>query len=217
MASESADNGVHGTEGGDSPCWQDQVCVECGRVSDEPAATACPSCGHQPDASTAPAARARIRGRDRDEEGRARNARPRDGLGRPLPYEAAGVQRQPEGVERSPEQTLSEAQQLLDDGKPFHAHEVLEDAWKSAAEPQRALWRGMAQLAVGITHAARGNSTGAQSLLRRGAASIRDYADQPPHGIDVAGLVDWAEGLAQGLDNRRDLPDASGIAPVLRG
>ncbi|MCZ9345950.1 DUF309 domain-containing protein, partial [Streptomyces sp. TRM76130] len=35
--------------------------------------------------------------RDRDDEGRARNARPRDGLGRPLPYGADGVPRQPEG------------------------------------------------------------------------------------------------------------------------
>ena len=53
--------------------------------------------------------------RDRDNEGRARNARPRDGLGRPLPYGADGVERQPEGIERAPAQTLAEAQRLLDD------------------------------------------------------------------------------------------------------
>ena len=70
--------------------------------------------------------------RDRDAEGRARNARPRDGLGRPLPYGEEGVERQPEGIARPPAQTLAEAQQLLDDGKPFHAHEVFEDAWKTA-------------------------------------------------------------------------------------
>ncbi|MEU8571363.1 DUF309 domain-containing protein, partial [Streptomyces pathocidini] len=40
--------------------------------------------------------------RDRDEEGRARSGRPRDGLGRPLPYGAPGVERQPEGVVRAP-------------------------------------------------------------------------------------------------------------------
>ncbi|MYS16668.1 DUF309 domain-containing protein, partial [Streptomyces sp. SID4982] len=68
-------------------------------------------------------------GRDRDPEGRARNARPRDGLGRPLPYGTDGVERQPEGVVRSPDETLAEAQELLDGGKPFHAHEVFEDAW----------------------------------------------------------------------------------------
>ena len=40
--------------------------------------------------------------RDRDDEGRARNARPRDALGRPLPHGAAGEPRAPEGVVREP-------------------------------------------------------------------------------------------------------------------
>ncbi len=73
-------------------------------------------------------------GRDRDTAGRARNARPRDALGRPLPYGEVGEDRAPEGVVRTPAQTLAEAQRLLDAGRPFHAHEVLEDAWKSAPE-----------------------------------------------------------------------------------
>lgn len=144
--------------------------------------------------------------RDRDDEGRARNARPRDGLGRPLPHGAAGVARQPEGVLRSPEQSLTEAQQLLDDGMPFHAHEVLEDAWKTAPEPDRALWKGLAQLAVGVTHAARGNLTGAAALLRRGADHIDPYAADPPHGIDVAGLVRWARADATALETGADRP-----------
>jgi len=134
--------------------------------------------------------------RDRDPFGRARNARPRDGLGRLLPYGSAGVQRLPEGVPRSPDAALTEAQRLLDEGLPFHAHEVLEDAWKAAAEPERALWKGLAQLAVGLTHAARGNAFGAVSLLRRGADYLAPYQDSPPHGIDVAGLRRWADELA---------------------
>lgn len=151
--------------------------------------------------------------RDRDETGRARNERPRDGLGRPLPRGAAGVARQPEGVVRSPDQTLLEAQRLLDDGMPFHAHEVLEDAWKAAPEARRALWKGLAQLAVGATHAARGNPTGAVTLLRRGADHIEPYQDEPPHGIDIAGLLRWARDHATTLEAGADqLP-----APRLRG
>jgi len=130
--------------------------------------------------------------RDRDAGGRARNARPRDALGRPLPYGAVGEERAPEGVVRPPDQALTEAQALLDAGRPFHAHEVLEDAWKSAPEQERELWRGLAQLAVGLTHALRGNATGATTLLERGAGNIAGYADAPPHGIDIAGLVRWA-------------------------
>ncbi|MZE53364.1 DUF309 domain-containing protein, partial [Streptomyces sp. SID5770] len=116
------------------------------------------------------------RGRDRDEEGRARSARPRDGLGRPLPYGAEGVPRQPEGVVRDPDATLREAQRLLDAGMPFHAHEVFEDAWKSGPEAERDLWQGLAQLAVGLTHAARGNAAGGARLLRRGADRLADVA-----------------------------------------
>jgi hypothetical protein len=132
--------------------------------------------------------------RDRDVEGRARNARPRDALGRPLPYGAVGEERAPEGVVRPPAQALAEAQELLDDGRPFHAHEVLEDAWKSAPEAERELWRGLAQLAVGLTHAMRGNARGATTLLERGASNIGGYATAPPHGID--GLTHWARELA---------------------
>ncbi|GHF45932.1 hypothetical protein FHX82_001654 [Amycolatopsis bartoniae] len=136
--------------------------------------------------------------RDRDAEGRARNARPRDGLGRPLPYGSPGVERQPEGVVRTPAETLTEAQRLLDEGKPFHAHEVFEDAWKSADGPERGLWKGLAQLAVGLTHRARGNAKGAQTLLARGADAIEPYAAEPPYGVDVAGLVAWVRAGAEG-------------------
>jgi uncharacterized protein len=145
------------------------------------------------------------RDRDRDAEGRARNARPRDALGRPLPYDAAGEERAPEGIVRPPERSLAEAQLLLDAGRPFHAHEVLEDAWKSAPEAERQLWRGLAQLAVGLTHAARGNSRGAATLLDRGAGNLAIYAQEPPHGIAVAGLVAWGRALADDAAAGREL------------
>jgi hypothetical protein len=148
--------------------------------------------------------------RDRDDAGRARNARPRDALGRPLPYGAAGEERAPEGVVREPAVALDEAQALLDAGRPFHAHEVLEDAWKSAPEAERQLWRGLAQLAVGLTHAARGNARGASTLLGRGAGNLALYAAAPPHGVDVAGLQAWAQDLA--ADPGRQAP-----RPRLRG
>ncbi len=134
--------------------------------------------------------------RDRDPAGRARNARPRDGLGRPLPHDAEGVDRVPDELVLPPEESLAEAQRLLDAGRPFHAHEVLEGTWKAASGPERDLWQGLAQLAVGLTHRARGNGTGATTLLRRGADRIRPYAGAPPYGIDVTGLLAAAESLA---------------------
>jgi hypothetical protein len=135
--------------------------------------------------------------RDRDDAGRARNARPRDALGRPLPYGSPGEPRAPEGVVRTPTETLREAQELLDAGRPFHAHEVLEDAWKSGPDDERDLWRGLAQLAVGLTHAARGNAAGAATLLDRGARSLGTAAAAAArHGVDDEGLSAWARRLA---------------------
>ena len=130
--------------------------------------------------------------RDRDLTGRPRNSRPRDALGRPLPPGAPGVPTMPDDLDLPPAEALREAQKLLDDGFPFHAHEVLEAAWKAAPESERELWRGLAQLAVGLTHARRGNRTGAARLLDRAAIRIDGYADAPPHGIAAAAVSEWA-------------------------
>ena len=138
--------------------------------------------------------------RDRDARGRALNARPRDGLGRPLPRGSAGVERVPEDLVLPPLESLAEAQRLLDLGRPFHAHEVLEGTWKAAPTHERDLWQGLAQLAVGVTHLARGNATGAVTLLRRGAGRIAPYDDRP-YDIDVAGLVSFARSTADSLES----------------
>lgn len=137
--------------------------------------------------------------RDRDDTGRARNSRPRDELGRPLPYGLPGVPTTPDELGLSPAEALAEAQRLLDEGRPFHAHEVLEWAWKQAPEPERELWRGLAQLAVGVTHRARGNGTGAARLLRRASDRIAGYAGRAPHGIDAEGVSAWAARVADRL------------------
>lgn len=129
--------------------------------------------------------------RDRNPQGRAENARPRDGLGRPLPHGSAGVERV-EARERTAGEALGEAQTYLDREMPFHAHEVLEEQWKSADPTERALWQGLAQLAVGLTHQRRGNARGARTVTERGRAAIAPFATAPPHGIDVAGLLAWS-------------------------
>lgn len=138
--------------------------------------------------------------RDRDPTGRARNARPRDAQGRPLPHGAQGVAGLPEDAELSPDEAVNKAQQLIDDGYPFYAHEVLEGVWKASDGAHRELWQGLAQLAVGLTHVQRGNPKGAVTLLRRGADRIDPYAAAPPHGLDVAGLAGRARALATRIE-----------------
>jgi uncharacterized protein len=134
--------------------------------------------------------------RDRDPSGRARNARPRDGLGRPLPRgSSAGSERVPDELHMSVDDTVALAQSYLDSGRPFHAHEVLEALWKTRPASERDLWQGLAQIAVGLTHALRGNTVGATTLLRRGAGRVANYTSDT-HGIDIAGVLTWAEALA---------------------
>ena len=152
--------------------------------------------------------------RDRDESGNARNSRPRDELGRPLPHGSQGVARIPDDLALSPGESLKYAQELLDQGLAFNAHEVLEAAWKSAPDDERGMWQGLAQLAVGVTHVQRGNSAGAAGVLSRAAGHL-DSVDRPaPHGIDIDGLIGHANALIVDLARNIDV-DAERLRPRL--
>jgi hypothetical protein len=140
--------------------------------------------------------------RDRDPGGRARNARPRDGLGRPLPRSAPGdpdAPRIPDDLVVTPAEAAELGGRLLAEGRPFHAHEVFEAAWKSTPAPDRELWRGLAQVAVGLTHARRGNTSGAVALLRRGAGHVRQHPANDA-GVDAVYLAAQAEEIAARID-----------------
>jgi predicted metal-dependent hydrolase len=147
-----------------------------------------------------------MNGRDRDDAGRPRSARPRDSLGRPLPYGSAGTPRIPDDLELAPAETLAYAQDLLDRGLAFSAHEVLEAAWKCGPDGERMLWQGLAQLAVGITHAQRGNVKGATSLLRSASTRLAHAGRPGRHGIDVVGLAGFADALIDDLAAGVHLP-----------
>ena len=148
-------------------------------------------------------------GRDRDQAGRPRNSRPRDALGRPLPRGKTGAERVPEDLSLPPAGALALAQHLLDSGRPFHAHEVLEASWKQAPQPERELWRGLAQVAVGLTHVQRGNARGAVALLSRGADRVSGYTGTAPHGIDAAGIAQAAADLAARIEAAGDTAAAA--------
>ena len=134
--------------------------------------------------------------RERDTAGRARNARPRDQHGRPLPRGAVGVGRMPDDLALGPDDAVTEAQRLLDAGLPFPAHDVLEGVWKAAPAAERELWRALAQVAVGLTHAQRGNARGAVALLNRAADGIGRWVGPAPAALDLDGVRTHAEALA---------------------
>jgi hypothetical protein len=147
--------------------------------------------------------RSQLAERDRDAAGRARQARPRDRLGRPLPYGSEGVE--PVSEEPLPPlDTIAAARELLSDGRPFSAHEVYEARWKAGPVAERELWQGLAQLCVGITHAERGNQIGALRLLGRARRRLEAYAATggAAYGLDLSRVLSWIQ------DRERD-PDAS--------
>jgi hypothetical protein len=152
--------------------------------------------------------------RDRDGSGRPRNARPRDAFGRPLPRGQADAAEAtfPDDLVLAGPDAAGLAGQLLRDGRPFHAHEVLEASWKSAPPHERDLWQGLAQIAVGLTHAHRGNARGAVTLLRRGARRVRAYCEQPErpaegeghrsYGMDLAAVLAASDDLAARVERQ---------------
>jgi uncharacterized protein len=83
----------------------------------------------------------------------------------------------------------------------FEAHEVLEDVWRAAPEPEKKFLQGLIQVAVGLHHHSRGNIVGCRSLLARAGRNLSTY---PAHygGLDVATLLseltEWHEALEQG-------------------
>ena len=56
---------------------------------------------------------------------------------------------------------------------------------------ERGLWQGLAQLAVALTHAGRGNARGASRLVERGAGRLAEYeaTSGPTYGLDLGRVV----------------------------
>lgn len=149
--------------------------------------------------------------RDRDDSGRARNARPRDDLGRPLPRDATGGYAEEE-LPADPDELLALGIEHFNAHRFFHAHEAWETAWHPSPKPERDFWQGITQVAVGFTHFRRGNARGATRLLRRGAQRIEPYGDWF-RGVPVRDLAAAARAAADLIE--RDGLEAAVSFPTL--
>ncbi len=70
----------------------------------------------------------------------------------------------------------------------FVAHEVWEEIWLKAAEPEKTFLQGLIQIAAGFHHYQRGNLAGAQSLTRAGLEKLERHSQQHPE-LDIGRLL----------------------------
>jgi len=94
-------------------------------------------------------------------------------------------------------------------GEFFKAHEVWEELWLDAAEPEKTLLQGMIQIAAAFHHYGLGNLRGARSLAEAGVEKLSSHLDGY-RGIDLARLVSeakaWIEALPRPVGELRPLP-----------
>ena len=145
-----------------------------------------------PDGMDAPPASAE---RPRRDPPSPKPERPRDELGRPLPWS------EPTRLHLEDFDSMPVAQnhrlgiEYFDGRRFFPAHEAWETCWKqSKGTPDEEFFKGLSQLGAGYTHYLRGNPHGTFTLLRRGGTRVSAYAS--PHlGVDGEALSTTA--LAQ--------------------
>jgi uncharacterized protein len=156
---------------------------------------------------------------DRDRAPGEKTRRPRDELGRHLPWGDENRLRMEDFDSLPLEENHRLGMAHFDEGRFFPAHEAWETAWKQARGTRdEEFFKGLSQLGAGYTHYRRGNPHGAFTLIRRGTRRIRPYG--PRHReMDVASLADQAEAQASAIEVEyrlgRSLPeiDPPRIAP----
>lgn len=107
---------------------------------------------------------------------------------------------------------LAEWLRLLNEGRYFEAHEVLETPWLQAVEPQRSFLKGLIHVAVALLHYQRGNAHGARVKAR----SARRYLE--PFVPAYAGIAvdDLLRQLAEQVSPLETLPRGAALPPPPR-
>ena len=148
-------------------------------------------------------------GRRRDPNAPPKPKRPRDELGRPLPWRAENRLRLEDYDSLSVEENHSLAVDHFNAERFFPAHEAWETCWKQVKEtPEAEFFKGLSQLGAGYTHLLRGNMHGAYTLLRRGAGRVLRY-ESPHRGVDVWRLGRVAQSQADLIERAQEAGKAA--------
>jgi predicted metal-dependent hydrolase len=151
----------------------------------------------------------------RPTERRNKPERPRDRLGRPLPWDADGELELEDFDALSLEQNHERGSEYARAGEWFPAHEAWETAWKQARDTDEAeLFKGLSQMGAGYVHLLRGNAHGATTLLRRAARRVSGYEDGT-RGVSTRVLAARLSADADAVDRGELMPgEGTTVAPV---
>lgn len=129
----------------------------------------------------------------------AKRERPRDALGRPLPWGSPNRLPLDDYDSYSPERNHAIGVEAFERGGYFVAHEAWEAAWRQRkGTPDECFFKSLAQVGAGYTHWRRGNPHGASVLLERAARALCACAADA-WGVDVPRLVVMLRAHAQVL------------------
>jgi len=146
---------------------------------------------------------------------RQKPERPRDELGRPLPWSEPTRLHLPDFDAMSQDANDAAARAFLADRNYFGAHEAWETAWKQAkGTGEEELFKGLSQMGAGYVHLLRGNAHGATTLLRRGASRIGAYP-VGTRGIDTAVLSRRLEADAAAVEDGTLVPGPQATTTIL--
>ncbi|HYH28485.1 MAG TPA: DUF309 domain-containing protein [Actinomycetota bacterium] len=130
--------------------------------------------------------------------------RPRDELGRPLPWGEANRLEMDDFDSLTAEENHRLAIAYFNAGRYFPAHEAWETAWKqNKGTSDEEFFKGLSQLGAGYTHYSRGNPHGTHTLIRRGTSRIKAYGPVH-HELDVDRLVREAEAQADLVERAKE-------------
>ena len=141
--------------------------------------------------------------------------RPRDLLGRPLPWGAEGGLTLEDFDVLSLDENHDLGRVHARAGEWFAAHEAWETAWKQARDTDEAeLFKGLSQMGAGYVHLFRGNAHGAATLLRRAAMRISRYEDGT-RGVSTITLAERLTADADAVDSGALVPgEGATLAPL---
>lgn len=95
--------------------------------------------------------------------------------------------------------TFYEGIRQLNNQQFYDCHDILEALWFEAMEPEKSLYQGILQIAVGCYHLENHNLRGATILVGEGLRRLRQSEELDYAGFDLADFIEQGAALLEKL------------------